>query len=366
MEQGCKKREADQIVYARKRTKCNQLQHVEAFLKLTSEISDNCKQRIHRMGFRAFLQITSLSNIDYVYIWLANHFNTTSCSIETPNGFKFRITPSIVHKFFGIPIGGHPVITKPSEATYEFIQQQLGTTAPTIEYLFSIMNDDLPEEKYCKIFILILLSLFVAPNSSGVASKFVYSAIVDIDRISQYDWCLLCLSYMVYSIKKTRLKNIVNKEIIPGGSKLLMLISYFEFLIISEIKMPTIEPRLPLWTANMLNSYMALDVVHGKRNEYGRLPLFVKRSIPKVTPTIDASALLHQFFSETKSPKRRVQKTKFCFPLFRFLLPGERLEDFVNPELNKGWLPPEITYPVDESLNNTLHGNSNGEAGSST
>ena len=122
-------------------------------------------------------------------------------------------------------------------------------------------------------------------------------------------------------------------------------------------------------SVNITSTNLTLSFCGGNLPSFEQLAcseLFVKRSIPKVTPTIDASALLHQFFSETKSPKRRVQKTKFCFPLFRFLLPGERLEDFVNPELNKGWLPPEITYPVDESLNNTLHGNSNGEAGSST
>ncbi|XBI46271.1 hypothetical protein VPH35_110562 [Triticum aestivum] len=68
MEQGCKKREVDQVVHARKRTKCNQLQHVEAFLKLTSKISDNCKKHIHRMGFRSFLQITSMSNIYSIYL----------------------------------------------------------------------------------------------------------------------------------------------------------------------------------------------------------------------------------------------------------------------------------------------------------
>ena len=51
-------------------------------------------------------------------------------------------------------------------------------------------------------------------------------------------------------------------------------ISYFEFLIISELKFPSIEPRLPLWSANMLNSYMALDALHGERNEYGRLPVW--------------------------------------------------------------------------------------------
>ena len=143
------------------------------------------------------------------------------------NGLKFPIRTTTVHKIFGIPIGGVPFIMKPSEATYEFIKHELGTTAPTIEYLFSIINDDLPKDKYCRIFILILLSLFVAPNSSGVVTKFVYSAIVDVDSISQYDWCLLCLSYMVYSIKKAKLNNSSTKKFIPGGSKLLMVVSIF-------------------------------------------------------------------------------------------------------------------------------------------
>ncbi|KAI5011774.1 hypothetical protein ZWY2020_013911 [Hordeum vulgare] len=49
------------------------------------------------------------------------------------------------------------------------------------------------------------------------------------------------------------------------------IISYFEFLIITEFKLPSTEPRLTLWSANMLNSYMALDALHGKNNEYGRL-----------------------------------------------------------------------------------------------
>ena len=168
-----------------------------------------------------------MSNIDSIYLWLSNHFNTTSCSIEMGNGFKFPITTSTVHKIFGMPIGGVPVITKPSEETYEFIKHELGTTSPTIEYLFSIINDELPEDKYCRIFILILLSLFVAPNSSGVVTKFVYNAVVDIDSISQYDWCLLCLSYMVYSIKKAKLNKASTKKFIPGGSKLLMVVSSF-------------------------------------------------------------------------------------------------------------------------------------------
>ncbi|XP_073364532.1 uncharacterized protein [Aegilops tauschii subsp. strangulata] len=72
---------------------------------------------------------------------------------------------------------------------------------------------------------------------------------------------------------QARVKNTSSKEFIPGGSKLLMVcqISYFEFLIITRFKLPTIEPRLPLWSTNMLNSYVALNVLHGKSNEYSRL-----------------------------------------------------------------------------------------------
>ena len=160
------------------------------------------------MGFQSFLEINSMSNIDSIYLWLANHFILywTTKWLQIPN-----YTYNYSH-FFGIPIGWVPVITKPSKVTYEFIQHELGTTAPTVEYLFSIINDDLPEDKLCRIFILILLSLFVAPNSSGVASKFVYIAIVHIERISQYDWCLLCLGYMLYSIKKQEWKTQVAKS----------------------------------------------------------------------------------------------------------------------------------------------------------
>uniref|UniRef100_A0A453BJ22 Uncharacterized protein n=2 Tax=Aegilops tauschii subsp. strangulata TaxID=200361 RepID=A0A453BJ22_AEGTS len=61
------------------------------------------------------------------------------------------------------------------------------------------------------------------------------------------------------------------KQIVHAGKRTKCQISYFEFLIITRFKLPTIEPRLPLWSTNMLNSYVALNVLHGKSNEYSRL-----------------------------------------------------------------------------------------------
>lgn len=50
-------------------------------------------------------------------------------------------------------------------------------------------------------------------------------------------------------------------------------ISYFEFLLAPGISIPHSLPRLPIWTSNLLNSYMALDALHGSSNHFGRLPV---------------------------------------------------------------------------------------------
>ncbi|XP_045086024.1 uncharacterized protein [Aegilops tauschii subsp. strangulata] len=60
----------------------------------------------------------------------------------------------------------------------------------------------------------------------------------------------------------------------PGGCKLILVIAHFECLITSEFKIPlNIKPRLPLWSTSLLKSFIALDSMHGEKNEFGRLPM---------------------------------------------------------------------------------------------
>ncbi|KAI4996052.1 hypothetical protein ZWY2020_041150, partial [Hordeum vulgare] len=190
----------------------NQLHPVQSSLKLASELTESRKHHVARLGFRSFLEMTSVSNIESIYFCITNHFNTSSCSIEMANGFKFPITTSSVHKIFGIPIGGVPVNTKPSESTYEFINNEFEQLHPASTF-FNYL-DDLADDKFCE-------------------SSFSFRYLRSLSPIQ---------------------------------------ISYFDFLIITEFKLPRIEPRLPLWSENMLISYMALDALHDKNNEYGRLP----------------------------------------------------------------------------------------------
>jgi hypothetical protein len=51
-------------------------------------------------------------------------------------------------------------------------------------------------------------------------------------------------------------------------------IPYFEFLITSEFNLGHSIPRLPLWTTHVVNSYIALDSVHGSVRCFGRLAVW--------------------------------------------------------------------------------------------
>ncbi|XP_071680121.1 uncharacterized protein [Lolium perenne] len=62
-----------------------------------------------------------------------------------------------------------------------------------------------------------------------------------------------------------------NIDLESGGCKILLVISYFEFLITSEFNLGNSLPRLPLWTTHVVNSYIALDSQQGHIKGFGRL-----------------------------------------------------------------------------------------------
>ena len=97
--------------------------------------------------------------------------DTTTCRIELRNGFKFHLTESAVHKILGIPCGGFPAQTKPSKQIVYFMNTFLETTKQTPEHLLSMLSENISEEAFSRIFMLLVLSILIAPRSKGVLSK---------------------------------------------------------------------------------------------------------------------------------------------------------------------------------------------------
>ncbi|XP_044412297.1 uncharacterized protein [Triticum aestivum] len=79
---------------------------------------------------------------------------------------------------------------------------------------------------------------------------------------------------------------------------------------------------------------------------------------PRIFPMLDVPTIIDK--------DKRVNIHEILDSLVNDFPQSVNITNLVEPKLNKGRLLPEITYPVDKSLNSTPHGNSNGEAGSST
>lgn len=194
---------------------------------MVHSLPPNQKTCVAKMGFEAFLKMPTCCNVDNIFIWLVKHFNTLNSSIELENGFNFPITPLVVHKILGIPLGGAPLHTRPTSHTCNIIDENFSMVPPSTEYLISLVRDDLPDEAFSRIFMLIVLSTVIAPNSQGLASQEYYSALVDTNSVHNHDWCLFALSYLLASIKKLKLNLSKGIECQPEGCRLLLVVSLF-------------------------------------------------------------------------------------------------------------------------------------------
>ncbi|EMS65915.1 hypothetical protein TRIUR3_16671 [Triticum urartu] len=217
--------------------------NLQLFVKFLSELNDTQKNIVRKLGFASLLQISCACNIDDIFMWLALQFNTATCTLELRNGFNFEFNTSIVHKILGIPL---LINSTPTKECVDIINNFVQSSAPTTEHLIAMITDNISEEIFSTIFLLLTISSLIAPNAKGSPSKKFYSALQNISSAGKYNWCLSTLSYLV---------------------------AHFEFLITSEFKFPIdILPRLPFWSSSLLKTFTALDTMHGVHLQFGRLP----------------------------------------------------------------------------------------------
>lgn len=193
-----------------------------------------------------------------------DYIDTDTGTLNFENGFTFTVSTNIVQKILGLPFGSKPVILNSTDSSTEFIVKTVNLQNPSVQCLCSLITHDLNEESFSIIFMLLVLSAFVAPDGNGLTSPLYYNSLIKIADIPSFDWCTLALNWLLMHIKKykTGLSTDITKI---GGCKIILVISYFKFLITSEFNLGISVPRIPLWTTYVVNSYIALDSLHGSK-----------------------------------------------------------------------------------------------------
>lgn len=274
MDSNSKKREMehtscqDMINHQVKRLKSKTGDYNMLFLQVLSCLTDDQKKIVKKLGFGSILQFSCSSNINDIFEWLINYIDTSTGTLKFKNGFTFTVCPSIVHKILGLPFGSKPLLLKSTDSSKEFIKNIFHMENPSVEYLFSLIKPDLDEASFSLIFMLLVMSAFVAPDGNGFSSPLYYHSLIKFDAIQGFDWCTFAFKWLMLHIKK--FQSGLCKDITEiGGCKIILVITYFEFLITSEFSLGISVPRLPLWTTHVVNSYIALDsfMVQKKHSE---------------------------------------------------------------------------------------------------
>ncbi|KAF8716769.1 hypothetical protein HU200_025861 [Digitaria exilis] len=155
---------------------------------------------------------------------LATYYDPASRSVKLPNGASFRIDAITSHLVLGIPYGGIKVPTKSSNRAKAVILKDTNQSnqAAKLNDLMSMINRNLEGDKFARIFMLIVLGIFLCPSSSSRVSHRYYEAISVVSNIKTYDWSSAvadCMHNGILSFHSNTCKgNITGKATLSGCS----------------------------------------------------------------------------------------------------------------------------------------------------
>jgi hypothetical protein len=124
----------------------------------------------------------------------------------------------------GFPSGPKSVITETTGEVSDFILNIVQMESPTVEHLCSMLNNNLDECSFQVIFMLLMVTVFIDSNESGVANPAYYPNFIDVDEISHHDWCTFTLNCLLKSIKKYLFRRLQNIKTDAGGWKIILVV----------------------------------------------------------------------------------------------------------------------------------------------
>jgi hypothetical protein len=204
------------------------------FIEVLSTLSDKQKTIVRKLGFGSLLDFSCSSNINNIFAWLMDYVDTETGTLDFENGFKYTVSANIVQKILGLPFGSKPVILNSTDSSTEFIVKAVNHQNPSVQYLCSLITNDLNEESFSIIFMLLVLSAFVAPDGNGLTSQLYYNSLINIADIPSFDWCTLSLNWLLMHIKqyKTGLSTDITKI---GGCKIILVVCFYHLFFTSNM-----------------------------------------------------------------------------------------------------------------------------------
>jgi hypothetical protein len=171
---------------------------VQDVIKLLFEVIQNLnsdqKNIVQAIGFGTILELSCTAFPHDVFNWLAVHMDSTTGTIDLPNGFSFTITKECV-PFFS------------STETVSKINIEIhGTESiPSVYELADLIQNGLSGSAFAKAFSLLVNTAILCPTDTIFPSVKYYQAIDDDSIIKDFDWCSYALQWLLICVYNYKL-----------------------------------------------------------------------------------------------------------------------------------------------------------------
>uniref|UniRef100_A0A803NDD1 Uncharacterized protein n=1 Tax=Chenopodium quinoa TaxID=63459 RepID=A0A803NDD1_CHEQI len=212
-------------------------------LKSSNEVEENQLKTVRAIGFGSmkFLKVTQLPLQSG--LWLVQHFDANTCSLNIPDSDPFRIIEDLVHQVLGLPVGGIE-IDKNNFSRDKKVIQQWKKQFQSISLSINIeeLKEFLKEHKsagamFKQSFVVLCVSTLIDGKQNMNINYEIFTFLSDVDEIKDLNW---------------------SKYILDS------LLLYVDQFVLEEVRAAREIPILKGWTTVMLSICEKLEIFKGR------------------------------------------------------------------------------------------------------
>ncbi|KAH9621312.1 hypothetical protein KSS87_005648 [Heliosperma pusillum] len=221
-----------------------------------SALSEEKKDALRQIGFGGLLHLKLTSVPMTMFSQLLFAFRSEEY-FEVSETEKFRLTEDDICDVFGLPNGGHDLellvtgLASSSSSDGESLKSlwreryniiSSKDPIPLSAVKTKLLSNGLTDEEFKQTFVLFAMSSFLAPASGAVVDLRLLSAVEDVSRIDQLNWCKYVLEELVIGVREA-----VRGAKYVRGCIVLLAIVYFHRYIKRGTKLSNELPLIQHW-----------------------------------------------------------------------------------------------------------------------
>ncbi|VAH55879.1 unnamed protein product [Triticum turgidum subsp. durum] len=207
-------------------------------------LSDRQRGFVRKIGFGSLLSMEDFEMDRALTLWLIDRFSCDTEALEFQGGVSVPVRP-LVESVLGIPAGPIQVVAglHVGDALRTRYRCLKGKNA---EKLAEEMRGMTEEEPFCMAFMMVILAIYLAPNTTKLVNRYLFGAAQQVGSLRQMDWCGFVADYLFRGIRK--FKESEAPFVFVKGCVHILNVIYVDLVKHAAFEVPNGFPRLGVVT----------------------------------------------------------------------------------------------------------------------